>query len=793
MSRRPNPPVESINVESQHVLELELDQVKDYRNQRKRECLPTDELSDVVAIDDGDDDDEDKGLSNDSEVDIGVMSDHDQQQESDGDDHDFDMNDEFIANCTKANSLLFFRLCRRFEILYNQRSKQVNKQTKQTLISCLLPDQMYQYLNGTSFFPLLRLILPDLDTSRPHTGMKERTIAIAWADALGFTRQSRPYQKLLHFNDPTIAGPTAAGDLSLAVFETLKERYSDQPSTITIGQINDLLDELVIIKNPFRSTHDWRLSSQACEPMPLPKMKNKAVLRRQWAGKIIGNGLSPLEQKWLVRILLQKLDIGIGSKTILHYWRKYALGLYQGNNNLKAVCTLLCDPSYIKSIQLEDEHIKQATPENYMEASITKAVIGNTISPMLSNKVLFSTAMKDLTDVHRNAVKSFSQDNPRRSYLPIVHPCFIAEVKLDGERMVCHVKQGIITMQTRKAVWYSKLYCPSLGPAIRKALAKWDVNVVLDGEILSWDNGKLENIPFGTNRTVAQARQIWMENEGLLDIRDLNLHAGESDKNTMSATGTQGTQGDPSIGSNCWLKYVLFDILYVDGPGAQELLARSLGCGIENISTGSIVHLSCSERKKILFTLVDPVKHQVEHVPSLVIRPDGKAACADEYFSSTNPYMVAGYPVAMVDSVKVIFADGAIPNRATLNEQLRGGYSDAELSLRRTEALDQFYSDIVINQGLEGLIIKDLNSEYLIDKRYQWFKHKPDFENFSDISDLDLVVLGGFYGTGKYGFYCSFEWLLLTHSARLYPLLLSVFRYGAICLFELVFIGMRGS
>ena len=176
-----------------------------------------------------------------------------------------------------------------------------------------------------------------------------------------------------------------------------------------------------------------------------------------------------------------------------------------------------------------------------------------------------------------------------------------------------------------------------------------------------------------------------------------------------------------------------------------------------------------------------------------MIRPDGKAACADEYFSSTNPYMVAGYPVAMVDSVKVIFADGAIPNRATLNEQLRGGYSDAELSLRRTEALDQFYSDIVINQGLEGLIIKDLNSEYLIDKRYQWFKHKPDFENFSDISDLDLVVLGGFYGTGKYGFYCSFEWLLLTHSARLYPLLLSVFRYGAICLFELVFIGMRGS
>lgn len=741
-----------MNAESQHVVEFELNPVKEeYRRQRKREFLPTDDQSDVVAIDDDEnenDEGEDEGLSNDSEVDDDVMSDHSQQKENDGND-DVDMNDEFIANCTKANSLLFFRLCRRFEILYNQRSKQTNKQTKQTLISCLLPDEMYQFLNGSSFFPLLRLILPDLDTTRPHTGMKERTIAVAWADALGFKRQSRPYQKLLHFNDPTVAGPTAAGDLSLAVFETVKERYSDQPSTVTIGQINDLLDELVTIKNPLRSSHHWRSSSQAGGSRSSPKIKNKFGLRRQWAEKIIDKGLSPLEQKWLVRILLQKLDIGIGSKTILHYWRKYALELYQGNNNLKDVCTLLCDPSYIKSMQTNEDHINQANRRTYMEASIIKAVLGNTISPMLSNKVLFSTAMKDLTDVHRNAVKDFSKDNPKRSFLPIVHPCFIAEVKLDGERMVCHVKQGIVTMQTRKAVWYSKLYCPSLGPAIRKALAKWEVNVVLDGEILSWDNGKKENIPFGTNRTVAQARQSWMENEGLLDKRDLNLHAGESDKNTIPAWGHQGIKSDSRIGSNCWLKYVLFDIIYVDGPGAHELMARSLGCDIEAVSTGSIVHLSCFERKKILFLLLDPVEDQVEHVPSLVIRPDGKTARADEYFSSTNPLMDAGYPVSMVDFVKVIFTDdGTILDRAILNEQLRCGHSDAELSLRRTEALDLFYSDIVISQGLEGLIIKDLNSEYLIDKRYQWFKHKPDFENFSNISDVDLVVIGGFFGTG---------------------------------------------
>ena len=189
----------------------------------------------------------------------------------------------------------------------------------------------------------------------------------------------------------------------------------------------------------------------------------------------------------------------------------------------------------------------------------------------------------------------------------------------------------------------------------------------------------------------------------------------------------------------------------MDGPGAKELLATALRCEAESVSTGSIVHFSCFDRKKILFQLVDPIENHVEHVPSLVIRPDGKTASARDYFSSLNPITIAGYPASMLDSVNLVHkGDDIIPNRTALNEKLRGGHSDAELSLRRTEALDQFYTDIVINRGLEGLILKDLNSEYIIDRRYQWFKHKPDNEDYSDISDIDLVILGGFYGTGQY-------------------------------------------
>jgi len=730
--------------ESQHVMELDISHVKEYQNQIKEEYFPGDDQSEVIVINsDCDEEDESYELNTSDSCDE-EMNDSEQQQ--DGHNNDIDVNGEFVPDFTKANSLSFAQLCRRFEMVYKQKLKGSKKQSTQTLVGCLLPDKMYLYLNGSSFFPLLRLMLPDLDTSRPHTGMQERTISVAWADALGFIKQSRPYQKLIHFNDPTIAGPSAAGDLSKVVFEIMKDRFPDKPSNTNIGQINDMLDELVTIKNPFKTSHDWRSSISGS--LPLPKKKNMAHLRRKWTEKVISKGLSPLEHKWLVRILLQKLELGIGSKTILQFWRKYAIDLYKGNNNLKAVCTKLCDPSFIRSLQAEEERFKEANRGTYMESSVTKAELGNTISPMLSGRVLFSTAMKELTEIHRKAVKSFPKDDPRRNYLPITQPCFIAEVKLDGERIVCHVKEGAVTMQTRNSVWYSDLYCPSLGPPIRKALANWNVNVILDGEVLSWDNGKKEYVPFGTNRTVAQARKIYMEHHGLLEQRDLNLHAGESDKNTMSASA-QHVLSDPSIGGNCWLKYVLFDIIYVDGPGAKELLATALRCEAESVSTGSIVHFSCFDRKKILFQLVDPIENHVEHVPSLVIRPDGKTASARDYFSSLNPITIAGYPASMLDSVNLVHkGDDIIPNRTALNEKLRGGHSDAELSLRRTEALDQFYTDIVINRGLEGLILKDLNSEYIIDRRYQWFKHKPDNEDYSDISDIDLVILGGFYGTG---------------------------------------------
>ncbi|KAB7504682.1 DNA ligase 3 [Armadillidium nasatum] len=55
----------------------------------------------------------------------------------------------------------------------------------------------------------------------------------------------------------------------------------------------------------------------------------------------------------------------------------------------------------------------------------------------------------------------------------------------------------------------------------------------------------------------------------------------------------------------------------------------------------------------------------------------------------------------------------------------------------------------VIKQGLEGLVLKDINSIYEPGKRH-WLKVKKDYLQDGAMADsADLVVLGAFYGTGK--------------------------------------------
>lgn len=88
-----------------------------------------------------------------------------------------------------------------------------------------------------------------------------------------------------------------------------------------------------------------------------------------------------------------------------------------------------------------------------------------------------------------------------------------------------------MTIQTRNGTWYSPLYSPAIGPSLRAAISGYDVDVILDGEMIAWDAEENKPVPFGSNRTVAEMNRNRRKRDGTLDRRDLGLHKNETDIN----------------------------------------------------------------------------------------------------------------------------------------------------------------------------------------------------------------------------------------------------------------------
>ena len=156
--------------------------------------------------------------------------------------------------------------------------------------------------------------------------------------------------------------------------------------------------------------------------------------------------------------------------------------------------------------------------------------------------------------------------------------------------------------------------------------------MILDGEVIAWDNGRKETIPFGANRSVAKCRREWCERHGQVDARDLGVHEDETeglnvisiaDSAVFERPRSLGNGTQPSeTGKHCWLKFVVFDILYVGGPDAHKVVEES--CGFFSripipVMSGSILNSPLCARKCILHAILEPQENMVEIVESNVV------------------------------------------------------------------------------------------------------------------------------------------------------------------------------
>ena len=686
--------------------------------------------------------------------------------EDDDDDDPTDEEDQPSPPCEKTNSLPFYRLCNRLEDLWSiKRQRNVTK-TEEERKKHLLPPQLLKKLEGQSLFPLFRIIMPDYDTSR-SLYMKEKLIAQAYCDVEAFAKGSKNYEMLFEYTNPSklLDCPDLAGDISLIVEHILEKRISAKPSNLTIGQVNDLLDDLMVMLQTKRRSvnHEWRTTTTT-KPSKDVGVK---IRREQWLRKVMNHGLSPREHKWLVRILLKKMEFGLGAKSILTYYSRFANQLYESHNSLKNLCDKLADPAYTVALEAERARKKAAEESNSAdyrwEPQDQPAVLGNVISPMKPVRVSFENCMAKIQQNHQEYLKSLPASTPSevRNALALQFPVFCAEIKLDGERMLYHIQDGKAVAQTRNGKLYSRLYSPVLGPGLRKALTKYRVNVILDGEVESWDNGRKQLIPFGSNRTVAINRQDYLKKQGLLETIDQNMHENTdgsiTDPNVQvlgEALGFLKTQSgqfdnDQVPGKECWLQYLIFDILYVDGPDAQKLFQDCL-MDDSAIKPGSLTGYTLLQRKLILHQLITPQPSQVEISQSIVIRPNGDYMPAENYFSMRPLELdVDEYHPGFLDSTQAAIQQALPANILELDRKRRKGRSDLEISRLRTDAVAMFYNQIVEEQKMEGLVFKDLASPYIFGQdsktRKFWHKFKPDYDGGESI---DVVILGAFFATG---------------------------------------------
>lgn len=228
----------------------------------------------------------------------------------------------------KASSMKFHTLCVALETVWNAGVQKKNWSDAQKLWK-ILPPKFLQWLDTPSaedgrpesIFPILRLLLPEKDGSR-QIQMAESTLGVMYGTALGFSVQSNKYRMLLRYSDPN-SGLTKAqglGDFSIVVRTVVGFTKVDTPSTgsgYTVGRINEALDLLASLPGKARqlkSNHDWKRDNDNGKPKAKPPTLK--TLRARWLrqlneGSANCAGLSPLEHKWLVRILLKKLQFGL--------------------------------------------------------------------------------------------------------------------------------------------------------------------------------------------------------------------------------------------------------------------------------------------------------------------------------------------------------------------------------------------------------------------------------------------------------------------------------------------------
>ncbi|KAL4948821.1 ATP dependent DNA ligase domain-containing protein [Aspergillus filifer] len=439
---------------------------------------------------------------------------------------------------------------------------------------------------GDDIYPAFRLILPDKDRDRAMYGMKEKVIGKMLVKIMKINKNSEDGLNLLNWKLPgQSATSSMAGDFAGRCYDVLSKRpMRTEVGNMLIEEVNEKLDQL---------------STASKEEQQVPVLAE--FYRR----------MNPEELMWLIRIILRQMKVGATERTFFDVWHPDAENLYSISSSLRRVCWELHDPNI--RLDAEDRGVS----------------LMQCFQPQLAQFQMQSL------DRMIDRMRPTEDDQ-----------VFWIEEKLDGERMQVHMISDPsapggkrFKFWSRKAKDYTYLYgngiydeAGSLTRHLKDAFADGVDNLILDGEMITWNTEQDAPEPFGTLKTAALSEQRNPFQQGIHPLLRV------------------------------------FDILYLNGRDLTRYTLR--------------------DRRNALQKVIKPVHRRFE---------------IHTYEEATTK-------------------------------------AEVEATLRKAVA-----------EASEGLVLKNPRSQYRLNERHDdWMKVKPEYmTEFGE--SLDLVVIGGYYGSGHRG------------------------------------------
>lgn len=338
---------------------------------------------------------------------------------------------------------------------------------------------------GNDFYPALRLILPDKDRDRGVYGLKESAISKILIRLLKIDKNSDDGYSLLKWKLPgSNAVMRMAGDFAGRCYDVLKKRQMrSEPGDMTMADVNELLDQLAA---------------------GMSESDMLSIFEEFYAR------MNAEELMWLIRIILKEMKVGATERTFLNIWHPDAEALFNVSSSLRRVCWELYNPD----VRIDEDK--------------TWVTLMQCFQPQLAQ---FQTSHSFENIVQRLGVTSEKME-------------YWIEQKLDGERMQMHMAHDDsvaggkqFAFWSRKGKDYTYLYGKGLEDNnsaltrhLKNAFVPGVKNIILDGEMVTWDPELDKIMAFGTLKTAALSEQ----------------------KNPLNGTGPRPL-------------FKVFDILYLNG------------------------------------------------------------------------------------------------------------------------------------------------------------------------------------------------------------------------------------